>query len=388
MRFATLIRKHYCLAAASIILFIAGCSKESSPVSAQAPVPAVPVTVANVEQHDVPVTIRTIGNVEAIETVGIKSLIGGELQEVHFKEGQDVTKGDLLFVIDPRQAKADVARAEGNMLRDQAQAKNARVEAERYAKLLQEGVASKQQYDQFFSNADALEAAVEADKASLEYLKLQLSYTRIYAPVTGRTGNLVVNRGNLVKANDNPALVTINQITPIYVQFGIPEQQIPEVKRFMAAKSLRVQAVLKQGGSGVEDGQLTFIDNAVDTTTGTIKLKGTFSNSDRGLWPGQFVDVVLTLTMEPNAVVVPSQAVQTGQQGQYVFVIKPDMTAEMRTVTVKRTFDNQSVIGSGLQNGERVVTDGQLRLQKGSKVEIKNGAAKYSAPGETHTSTP
>jgi membrane fusion protein, multidrug efflux system len=366
---------------------LAGCS-QTEKTSAQGPAPTVPVTIANVSQKDVPVTLRAIGNVEAFQTVGVKSQISGELQEVHFREGQDVNKGDLLFSLDQRQLKAELARVEGNLRRDEAQAKNARVQAERYASLLKEGVVAQQQYDQFVSNADALDATVIADRAAVEYARLQLQYTRITAPIAGRTGNLEVDRGNIVKAND-VNLVTINQVTPVNVQFSIPEQQLPQVKHYMAARTLRVDATTRNddpnrpaGSVLASEGQLTFIDNTVDAETGTIRLKGTFPNKERTLWPGQFVDVVLTLVVEKDAIVVPQQAVQTGQKGSYVFVVSAENTAEMRPVVTKRTAGNDTVIASGLQPGERVVTDGQLRLTRGAKVEMKRTAGAESSTGE------
>ncbi len=350
-------------------LALVGCSKEETKAAASAPPPSVPVSVATVVQKDMPVIIRSIGNVEAIEKVEIKSQIAGQIVAVHFKEGDDVKKGQLLFEMDPRQPKVDLARAEGNLLRDQAQAKNARAQAERYSSLLKEGVVSAQEYDRFTSEAEAADAAVAADKAAVEQAKLQLTYTSIYAPVAGTTGNLMIKVGNIVKANEG-TLVTINQITPIAVTFSIPEQQLADVKRFMNS-GLKVEALLPGGSDQPMRGQLKFIDNAVDLTTGTIKLKGDFANTDRKLWPGQFVDIQLTLTTTSNAIVVPTQAVQTGQQGQYVFIVKPDMTADMRPVVVQRTMGQETVIQSGVQAGDRVVTDGHLRLQKGAKVEVK-----------------
>jgi membrane fusion protein, multidrug efflux system len=361
----------------SSVLALAGCSKEESKAAASAPPPSVPVSVATVVQKDMPVVIRSIGNVEAIEKVEVKSQIAGQIVAVHFKEGDDVKKGELLFEMDPRQPQVDLARAEGNLLRDQAQAKNARAQAERYARLLKEGVVSAQEYDRFTSEAEAAEAAVAADRAAVEQAKLQWTYTKIYAPVAGRTGNLMVDVGNIVKANEG-TLMTINQITPISVVFSIPEQQLADVKRFMNA-GLRVEAILPGADQQPLRGQLKFIDNAVDPTTGTIKLKGDFANTDRKLWPGQFVDIQLTLTTTPNAIVVPSQAVQTGQQGQYVFVVKSDMTADLRPVVALRSVGGETVIESGVQPGDRVVTDGHLRLQKGSKVEIKQSGAQQNA---------
>jgi multidrug efflux system membrane fusion protein len=363
-------------------LALSGCSKNER-AAASAP-PTVPVSVATVEEKDMPVAIRAIGNVEAMESVVVKSQIAGEIVAVHFREGQDVRQGSLLFEIDPRQARAELARAEGTLARDIAQAKNARAQAQRYERLAKEGVVSSQELEQFTSEATALEAAAEADRATVENARLQLAYTKIRSPISGRTGRLMVDRGNIVKENDID-LVTINQITPINVQFAIPEQQLPEVKQRMN-RGLRVEAFLPgEPQSPPVRGELDFIDNAVDPATGTIRLKGKFPNGDRRLWPGQFVDVVLTLSTTSDAIVVPSQAVQTGQQGQYVFIVNQDMTAEIRNVTVRRTVGNESVIESGLKPGERVVTDGQLKLTKGAKVEIKQGSsqpASVSVPAD------
>jgi multidrug efflux system membrane fusion protein len=357
------------LVAVTLLLIIAGCGKGETKVAAQGP-NSVPVTIAVAVKKDMPVSVRSIGNVQAYQAVSIKSQINSQITEVHFKQGEDVKEGDLLFDLDRRQLEADLRRAQNSLLRDDAQAKNNRVQAERYAKLLKEGVVAQQQYDLFVSTAEASDAGVAADKDAVEYAKVQLQYTKIYAPISGRTGDLMVDLGNLVKANDVP-LVTINQITPIYVNFSIPEQQLSDLKRYSNESSLHVQAVIAGQADQPIEGKLSFIDNSVDPNTGTIKVKGTFTNPDRRLWPGQFVDVVLTLTTQPNAIVIPSQAVQTGQQGQFVFVIKPDNTADMRPVTVKRTVGPESVVETGLQAGDRVVIDGQIRLIKGSKVEIK-----------------
>jgi len=409
-------RHHFSFLATAALsaTILSGCSGGEKKASAQAP-SSVPVVVATVAQKSIPVSIRSIGNVQPFQTVSIKSQLNGELTAVHFKEGQDVEKGQLLFELDARPLEAELKRNEGNLLRDEAQLKNAENQEKRYAALLKEGVVAREQYDQFISNAEALQAAVAADKAAVESARVQLQYTKMYSPVSGRTGNLMVNIGNIVKANDVPILVTINQVTPIYVEFSIAENQLADVKRYLAAKTLRVQAIPSAAGQGSGgsnqassnptfalpkpdpgsagappplpgslrpgpgtepvDGQLTFVDNAVDPTTGTIKLKGTFANKDRRLWPGQFVDVVLTLTTQPNAITVPTQAVQTGQAGQYVFVVKSDNTADLRPVTVSNTFGAESVIANGVQPGERVVVEGALRLTKGTKVEIKTSTA-------------
>jgi len=346
-------------------VFLFSCSKKSGPP----PRLPVPVTADTVIQKTVPVQIRAIGNIEAYSTVSVKSQIDGVLTRVHFKEGQDVRKGDLLFTIDPRPYEAALKQAEANLAKDTAQLDNARVEVGRYEELVKKGYVAREQYDQIKTNAAALEATVNADKALVENARVQLKYCYIYSPITGRTGYLVSNQGNLIKANADNPIVTVNQIQPIYATFSVPEQYLSEIKKYMSSGKVRVDAVIAK--EQTEEGVLTFVDNAVDVNTGTIKLRATFANKERHLWPGQFVDVIITLTTQPNAVVVPSQAIQTGQSGQYVFVIKNDLTVESRPIIVGRSLDGGTVIEKGLQSGEKVVTDGQLRLVPGAKVEIK-----------------
>lgn len=350
-------------------LLLSGCSEKKQ----QAVAPRVPVTIADVVQKSVPVQVRVIGNVEAYSTVGVKPQITGEIVGVHFTEGQDVKKGQLLFALDPRPFEADLLRAQANLAQDEAKAKNAEVEHIRYSKLVEAGVVAKEQAEQIETNHQAMVATVKADRAQVEYARVQLVYTRIYSPLDGRTGNLMLHRGNVVKANPDNPMVTINQVNPIYVTFSVPQQVLPEIKQHMAQGKLKVTAIIPSQEDRREAGTLTFVDNNVDLNTGTIKLKGTFENNGRRLWPGQYVNVALTLTEEPNAIAVPTQAIQTGQQGSYVFVVKPDLTAELRPVKVERNIDNQAVIESGLSAGEKVVTDGQIRLVPGAKVEIKNG---------------
>jgi membrane fusion protein, multidrug efflux system len=336
---------------------------------------AVPVLAATVEQKDVPLQLKAIGAVEAYSNVSVKTQITGELTEVHFREGQDVKKGQLLFTLDKRPFEAALKQAEGMLARDQAQAANARTQAERYKALNKAGVVSKEEYDRQESNASALEAAVVADQAAVDNARVQLVYCSIYSPIDGRTGPLLIHQGNMIKANDTPFLVSINQVQPIYVTFTVPEQNLGDIKHYSSGTRLPVQAFIPNDTRGSAAGWLSFIDNTVDQATGTIKLKGEFVNADRRLWPGQFVDVVLTLTQQPKAIVVPSQALQNGQQGQFVFVIKPDMTVEARPVIIDRSSDGQAVIAKGLAAGEQVVTDGQLRLVPGvSKVEFKQAA--------------
>jgi multidrug efflux system membrane fusion protein len=350
-------------------LLLSGCSTKKQ----QAVAPRVPVTIADVVQKTVPVQARVIGNVEAYSTVGVKPQITGEIVGVHFTEGQDVKKGQLLFQLDPRPFEADLLRAQANLAQDEAKLQNAEVEAQRYTKLVEAGVVAKEQAEQIQTNHEAMVATVKADRAQVEYARVQLVYTRIYSPIDGRTGNLMLHLGNVVKANPDNPMVTINQVNPIYVTFAVPQQTLPEIKQHMAKGKLKVTATIQGQEDRPEVGTLTFVDNNVDLNTGTIKLKGTFTNANRRLWPGQYVNVALTLTEQPNAIVVPTQAIQTGQAGSYVFVVKPDLTAESRAVKVERNIDNQAVIESGLSAGEKVVTDGQIRLVPGAKVEIKNG---------------
>ena len=371
------------------------CSKESPK---RLEPPAIPVVVATAVQKAVPVQIRAIGNVQAYSSVTIKSRIPGQIMRVHFKEGDDVRKGALLFSIDPRPYEAALKQAEANLQKDMAlvkqteanlerniaQEKNAQVEAERYRVLFEKGVVARQQFDKFRTDWEALaatvradraakanaEAMVAADKAAIENAKLQLSYCSIYSPMDGRTGSLIVQEGNIIKEND-ASLVLINQITPIYVVFSVPEQSLGEIRKHLSSGQLKVEAILPKEETHPEEGTITFIDNTVDSTTGTIKLKGTFANREKRLWPGQFVNVILTLATKPDAIVVPTQAIQTGQQGQFVFVVKPDLTVELRPVVTEEIVGQEVVIQKGINIDEKVVTDGQLRLSPGAKVEIK-----------------
>lgn len=337
---------------------------------------AVPVTVAEAVQKDVPMQLSAIGNVEAYKTVSVRARIGGELEEVYFAEGDYVKEGDLLFLIDPRPYQAALQQAEANLGRNSVQAANAEKDAQRYAVLVKDGIVTKEQYEQMRTAADALNAAVRADRAAKENARLQLEYCKIRAPLTGRTGKLMIDRGNMIKANDDTPLVVINQILPIYVSFSVPEKELPLIKKHQNDGKLKVEALIPGLKTPSPAGELTFINNTVDTTTGTILLKATFANTDRELWPGQFVKVQMTLGIQPGAVVVPSQAVQSGQSGSYVFVIKNDLTAEMRMVEAGRATNGELVIEKGINPGETVVTDGQLQLSTGTTVEIKN-------PGKT-----
>ncbi len=358
----------------SLSMLVIGCSSSGR---AKAPdrIPAVPVVVATAMRKDVPIQVRAIGAVEPFSTVQVKSMVAGELTKVYFTQGQDVTQGDLLFTIDKAPFEAALAQAESNLARDTAQAANARAQATRYQALLREGVVAREQSDQMQTAADALDAAVRADRAAVETAKVNLRYCSIYAPISGRTGDLMVHAGNLVRSNDVP-LVTINQITPTYVDFSVPEQFLPDIKQYSARGKLKVDAGAP--GQPAAIGTLNFVDNTVDAATGTIKLKGLFENRERRLWPAQFVNVILTLAVQ-NGVVVPSQAVQTGQQGQYVFVVTGEKRAETRNVVLDRIVEGQAVIRQGVAPGEVVVTDGHLRITPGAKVDARSAGSPQSS---------
>ncbi len=366
-----------------IISFASACSDSRAKPSSQR---VVPVKMGDVIQQNVPLQVNAIGNVEAYNTVSVKALVGGEIIDVHFREGQDVRQGDLLFQIDPRPYEAALKQAEGALARDIAQAKNAEEQAKRYEILVQKDYVSRDQYDQLRANADALSAAVQADKASVENARLQLAYCTIKSPIDGRAGSVLVNKGNVVKAND-VAMVTINKITPIYVTISVPEQNLSEIKRYMAEGTLKVEAIIPGDEKRPAQGVLTFVNNAVDTSTGTIQLKATFENKDKRLWPGQFVNAVVTLTTQRNAVVMPSAALQAGQQGQYVFVVKPDFTVESRPVEIARSSGDMAVVAQGVKPGEKVVTDGQLNLIPGSRVEVKEEPQQNAGNSKTQMTT-
>jgi multidrug efflux system membrane fusion protein len=350
----------------------AACSRESGdqPFGARE---AVPVLVATAEQKTVASRIHAIGRVEAYSTVEIKAQINGEVTAVHFKEGQDVRKGEPLFSIDPRPFEAALLQAQATLAKDEAQLAQAAADERRYSLLLRESVGSPQQYDQAHAGAEAYRATVEADKAAVQTAQLNLAYTKISAPIDGRTGNLLVHQGNLVKANADTAMVVINQIKPVYVDFSIPEQRLAEVRRYMADRTLTVDTAIPGQQGVIERGNLSFVDNTVDAKTGTIELKGIFSNLDNKLWPGQFVDATLILDERPNTVLVPSEAIQTGLDGSYVFVVGKNMKVQPRAVVVGEAFDGETVVERGLKSGETVVTDGQLRLIPGASVTIKRG---------------
>ncbi|MBL8215550.1 MAG: efflux RND transporter periplasmic adaptor subunit [Bryobacterales bacterium] len=360
--------------------------------------------MAPVIQQDVPLELRAIGNVEAHSSVAVKSRVAGMIKSVRFTEGQDVKKGDLLFEIDAAPFEENLRLAEANLLkdvalekqaeaqaaRDRVTAKNARQQATRYEELQKQGIISRDQADQLRTVAEAAEASLAANVANIEsarasaradesrinQARIQLSYTKIYAPISGRTGVINVKEGNLVKENDTVSLVDILQVQPVYVSFAVPEQTLSDIRRFRTAGQLTVMAAPDGTQDSPTAGRLDFIDNAVDTQTGTIRLKATFPNTDRKLWPGQFANATLRLTVERGQVTVPSAAVQTGPNGTYVWRVKQDQTAEMQLVKVLRTQGDVSILLQGLQPGETVIVEGQLRVAPGAKLQILQNRSK------------
>lgn len=353
------------------LAFVSACSSQDNHAQPGMMAGPVPVTVAKVGQETVPIEVQAIGAGEAYSTVTVESQVDGIIQKVGFVEGQDVKAGDLLFTIDPAPFQAALQQAEANLARDKAQAQYAEAQLARNQKLYQSGIVSTDQYDQFRSNAQALEAATRADAAAIRNAKIQLGYCTIRSPISGRTGSLLVHPGNLIK-NNSTSLVVINQISPIYVDFSVPEQYLDQIKGALAAGRRMTVTARIPGQSEPEVGYLSFVNNTVDSSTGTVLLKGTFQNPRHRLWPGQFVNVDLVLSAQPNAVVVPSQAVQTGPKGQYVYLVKPDQSVAFQPVQAGVNYQGATVIAKGLQPGETVVTDGQLRLYPGAKILIKD----------------
>ena len=352
----------------------AGCSRKSSGSAPGRGTAAVPVLVAKVTETNIPVQLKAIGNVMPYSRVTIRSQITGQLTEVHFKEGQEVKQGDLLFTMDPRPPEAALEQARADLVRDQAQLENAQIEFERSSNLFQSKVMAQADFDTAKATLDSAQGTVLADRAAITNAILNLGYTSIRSPLDGVVGSQLVYAGNIIKSPDDQMLM-INQIHPIYVQFSVPENYLAEIRHEMAEGPLKVNATFDGFHGGAPEGKLTFVDNMVDTTTGTIALKATFPNEDSVLWPGQFVQVEMVLSDLPRALVVPSQAIQTGQDGDYVFVVKPDDTAEMRPVKIGPSYKNDIVVTDGLRAGETVVTDGQLNLITGTKVDLKSSAA-------------
>jgi membrane fusion protein, multidrug efflux system len=391
------------------VLLLCSCAKSPDPASAKAPQTTaggatagrgdsggpVPVVTTHVVRKSVPVTIPAVGTVEAVSTVQIKSQVTGQLTSISFKEGDEVRQGQLLFTIDARPFQAALDQAKAALARDTATAANLQAEQSRFADLFQRGLISREQFDAQTAAAKASQSTLAVDQAAVETAQLNLRYTRIVAPIAGRTGSLGAHTGDLVQANSATALVAINQVSPVYVTFSVPGRYLSDIRRFQAQRPLTVSARMQaatlpgaqqqtptslapdvQPGAAtgaVEQGSVSFIDNAVDAATGTIRLRGSFANSDRALWPGLFVQVTLALTTDSNALVVPSIAVQASQNGQYVYVIAADHTAQLRPVTVARQQGDDAVIAKGVSVGEEVVTDGQLRLTPGAHVSVATG---------------
>jgi multidrug efflux system membrane fusion protein len=364
------------VAAAGGIAYQTFVLKAAEPLRAATPVaPAVPVVIAPATRKPMPVRIEAIGTVQPIATVAVKSRVDGEIAEVKISDGQAVKAGDVLFVLDTRAAEAQLRQAEATLAKDRAQLENAKRDVGRYKPLTEKEFVSRQQLDTAQTNAAALEATVLADQAIIDTFKVQLTYYTIRSPLDGRVGTIALKTGNAVKAQDTISLVTINQIKPIYVSYAVPQRELPGIRAAAGAGTVPVQATVPGDPGAPATGKIFFFDNQIDPTTGTISLKAIFDNADERLWPGEFVNVSSTLRVEAEAVTVPSSAVQVGQNGSYVFVVKADNTVEMRPVTVNRTVGNESVISKGLNADERVVTDGQLRLTNGSRVEIRTSEA-------------
>jgi multidrug efflux system membrane fusion protein len=340
----------------------------------------VPVALATVQRKTMPVQLRVVGTVEASYAVAVRAQIGGELRAVNFEEGQDVSEGQVLFEIDRRPLEAALRQAQANLERDIAQSANAEAQAKRYDDLARRGIATREQVETLRTEAAALAAAVAADRAAVEQATVQLEYATIKAPIAGRSGTLFVHPGNLVRPNDTTPLVVINRVSPVNVAFGVPEGQLSTLRHHMAAGTTRLEAEIPNEARSTSTGRISFIDNAVDQTTGTIKVKGTFRNEGRRLWPGQYVNVIVTLDTEPNALVVPTVAVQTSQNGQYIFVVTPEQTVDLRPVTIARTIGLESVIHGKVAEGDTVVTDGHLRLTPGSRIVPKTPDSEEATP--------
>lgn len=354
---------------------------QSAAAPASRPSPAVPVRVVLAERRSMPVRLEAIGTVQVFASVAVKSRIDGQIADVKVKDGQYVKAGDTLFLLDARAAEAQVRQMEAQIARDKAQLVNARRDVDRYAPLLQKDFVSHQQYDTALTTAQALEAGVKSDDAALENSKVLLTYYTISAPINGRLGMVTAKTGNNVKANDVPFL-SINQVKPIYVLFSVAQSELPGIRAALAQGTVTVAAVPAGDKGAPVQGKLAFFDNSVDTATGTIALRGIFDNDDERLWPGQFVNVSMTLSQDPDALVVPQAAVQLGQDGTFVFVVDEANLAKAQPVVVKRVVDGMSVVKDGLEPGERVVVDGQLRLSNGTHVEIRS-AAEPAPAGKT-----
>lgn len=361
-----------------------GASQTAGAGSASAGPRAVPVVTQKVAARAVPEQIVTIGSVQPLAAIAIKARVDSVVETVNFTEGQEVKAGDTLFTLDSRALEAQLRQAQANLERDRANLEKARGDVKRYSELVRTSAISRTTYDAAVATADALEGTVKAGLAAIEAAKVSLSFTRITAPMDGRTGTVNAKVGTMVRAADTNPLVTLTQLRPINVAFNVPERHLPAIRAAMATGTLPVTASIAGSRGETAEGRLSFVDSQVDQQTGTILVKGEFPNADTRLWPGQFVDTVLTLRVEPDALTIPDLAVQTGQRGRFVYVVKADETVEVRPVTVERTHGGLSIIASGLQAGDRVVVDGQSRLFPGAKVSERPGGKPAGAPsGET-----
>jgi membrane fusion protein, multidrug efflux system len=362
------------LAAGVLFAYFSADSRAREKPAAKGPA-AVPVAVVAATQQNIPVRLQAIGNVEAYTSVAVKSRVDGQILEVHFREGQEVKKGEVLFRIDPRPFDAALKQAEAQALRDAASRDQALSQEKRYQELLDKNFVSKDAYAQYRTNAQTAQASAKATEAAVENAKLNLEYAVIRSPIDGYVGRALLQAGNMVKANDTLSLVVINQVKPVYVSFAIPEQQLSVVRELMRKGPLSVDVTVPGGDKPLAEGRIAFLDNAVDQTTGTIKVRAVFDNSDVALWPGQFYTVRVKLYEQQNAILVPSRALQTGPNGQFVYVVKPDMTVEMRKVAVDRSEGDIAVLAKGgVTKGDQVVVRGALRLAPGAKVTVTEGA--------------
>jgi multidrug efflux system membrane fusion protein len=371
-----------------LLLVIPACGAKKEEKAKSLPPALVAITAAQLK--DVPIEIKTFGTMEPAESVTIKPMVSGELTRVAFREGADVHEGELLFEIDPRPYEAALNKALASQAKNRVIGANARKDYARYSQLVKAGIVTQEQTEAYRTRAETAEADLAADQAQVATARTQLSYCTIKAPISGRMGVLAMDRGNVVKANDT-TLVTINQITPILATFTIPEQQLATVQERLGLQALTVRAEVPGSLGMTEEGRVSFVDNAVDPATGTIRLKAEFTNPEKRLWPGQYVSLTMTLEVRKGAVVVPTQALQTGQNGQFLFVVKPEQTAEVRPVVPGPVYQGGTVIDQGLKAGEQVVIDGQMRIIPGGKVEVKgakgkegkaNGGKGEAAPGK------
>lgn len=370
-----------CAAALAATLSACGAAgRASTPAPADARAgrgdagPIIPVAAQAVERKPISNVIQAVGTAEPYSTVAVRAQTTGELTSVNFRDGDEVQAGQLLFTLDRRPLEAALQQAQANLDRDLAQSNNAKAQLKRYQDLAERGIATGEQLDQIRTTVSALDATVAADRAAVQNAQVQLAYATIAAPLSGRTGKLMINVGNLIRANDATPLVIINQISPIYVSFGIPEAQLGELKRHMARGELPVDATAPGSSERKATGRLSFVDNTIDQTTGTIGVRATFPNEGRTLWPGEFVNVSVTLDTNPSAIVVPTKAVQDSQQGKFVFVVSPEKTVDRRSIRVAQAVGTETVIADGLKPGELVVTDGQIRLAPGFHVTLRTDA--------------